>query len=169
VNSTPEIRPEASEDIPGIRNVVRVAFGRAGESDLVDGLRRSGQLIVSGVAVSDGRVAGYVAFSGVTVGEAGRAVALGPVAVAPGWQRKGVGSALVRWGLEECRRLGHTGVIVLGDPGYYGRFGFATASRFGIECPFRVPAEAFMVLELLAGAVGGICGMVCYPREFELV
>jgi putative acetyltransferase len=169
VSSTPIIRLETVEDIPGIRNVIRAAFGRSGESDLVEGLRRSGALIVSAVALSDGRVVGHVAFSGVTVGRSGRAVGLAPVAVTPNCQGNGVGSALIRWGLEECGRLGHKVVIVLGDPGYYGRFGFATASRFGIECPFSVPAEEFMVLELSVGAASGICGMVRYAPEFELV
>jgi putative acetyltransferase len=94
---------------------------------------------------------------------------LAPVAVEPEFQRQGIGVALIRWGLDECRRLGHAMVVVLGEPAYYGRFGFTSASRFGIDCPFPVPSEAFMVLDLYLNAAAGRRGMVYYRPEFELV
>jgi putative acetyltransferase len=92
---------------------------------------------------------------------------MAPVAVAPDWQRQGIGSSLVRWSLEQCRQLGHAVVLVVGNPAYYSRFGFTTASPFGIDCPFSVPPEAFMVLELSPGAASGCRGMVCYRPEFD--
>jgi putative acetyltransferase len=169
MHQTPTIRKETAEDIPSIRAVVHAAFGSAGEADLVEGLRRSGALTLSAVAVVASRVIGHVAFSPVTIGGPHLALALAPVAVAPDCQRQGIGSALIRWSLEECQRLGHGVVIVVGEPAYYPRFGFTPASPFGIQCPFPVPPEAFMVLELSPGAASGCRGMVRYRPEFESV
>lgn len=165
MNEAVVMRRESPEDVVGIREVVRAAFGRDGEADLVDALRRAGALTLSAVALSENRVVGHVGFSLITIGESGAGLALAPVAVAPDWQRRGVGSALIRWSLEECRGLGHGMVIVLGEPEYYSRFGFVAAARFGIECPFAVPAEVFMALELSAARAPR--GMVKYRQEFE--
>lgn len=163
------LRHEAAADIPGVRAVVHAAFGRAGEADLVDALRSADALTVSAVAEMGGRVVAHVGFSLITIGGQHQALALAPVAVAPDFQRQGIGSALIRWSLDECRRLGHGVVTVLGEPAYYPRFGFTPATPFGIECPFPVPSEAFMVLELSPGAARGCRGVVRYRPEFELV
>ena len=95
------------------------------------------------------------------------AVALAPMAVHPEFQNQGIGSKLVREGLEQCRKLGHKIVIVVGHPNYYPRFGFASARAKGLEAPFPVPDEAFMVKELEGGALDGTVGMVEYPPEFD--
>lgn len=150
-----------------IRGVIHAAFGRAGEAGLVDDLRRAGALILSAVAITDGRIVGHVGFSPVTIGGARPALALAPVAVAPDCQRQGIGSSLIRWSLEQCRQLVHGVILVVGNPAYYSRFGFVTASPFGIECPFSVPPEAFMVLELSPQAASGCRGMVSYRPEFD--
>ena len=168
----PSIRNECAEDIPAVHAVVQSAFGRVDEARLVDALRRSGALVLSAVALLGGRVVGHIAFSPVTVHSANlvpSVLALAPVAVTPDFQRQGIGSALVRWALEECRRLGHGVVIVLGGPGYYQRFGFTPAAKFGIECPFPVPPETFMLLELSPDAAHGHRGIVRYRPEFESV
>jgi putative acetyltransferase len=165
---TPTIRRENIEDIPDIYAVVRAAFARPGEAELVGALRRANALVVSAVATVGSRIVGHVAFSPVTI-DHHPALALAPVAVEPASQRQGIGAALVRWGLDECRRLGHGIVIVLGEPAYYGRFGFTPASKFGIACPFPVPSEAFMLLELWSDAAAGRRGVVRYRPEFELV
>ncbi len=162
------IRKEQAEDVPGVYAVVRAAFARSREPDMVGALRDADALIVSAVAIVGGRIVGHIAFSRVMVGEQS-ALALAPVAVAPDRQREGFGAALIRWGLEECRARGERVVIVLGEPTYYGRFGFRPASQFGIECPFPVPSEAFMALELLPDAAAGWRGTVRYPPEFELL
>jgi putative acetyltransferase len=168
VNPTPVIRRERGADIPGIRAVVHAAFGRrVAEADLVDGLRRAGALTLSAVAMIDNRIVGYVAFSPVTIGGTHQALALAPVSVAPDCQRQGIGSSLIRWSLEQCRQLGHGVVLVVGNPAYYSRFGFTSGSRFGIECPFAVPPEAFRVLELSPGASSACRGMVRYRPEFD--
>ncbi|HEY3835105.1 MAG TPA: N-acetyltransferase [Bryobacteraceae bacterium] len=167
MNRTLTFRQETPEDAPGIWKVVQAAFERQGEADLVDGLRRSGALLLSAVAVNDRGIAGHVAFSRITVGESHEALALAPVAVAPDWQRLGIGSLLIRWALGECRQMGHGVVVVLGAPIFYQRFGFLPAARFGIECPFPVTPEHFMVLELQPGAAGNCRGTVRYAPEFN--
>ena len=118
---------------------------------------------------ADHAMLGHIAFSPVTIGGQHPALALAPVAVAPDCQRQGIGSSLIRWSLEQCRQLGHGAVIVLGGPAYYSRFGFAPASRFGIECPFSVPPEEFMVLEFGPGQTSRLRGLVRYRPEFDLV
>ena len=165
----PLIRKERAEDISGVDAVVRAAFGRPEEASLVEALRRAGAITVSAVAVLDSRIVGYVAFSPVTINDEHSALALAPVAVAPDFQRQGIGTAVIRWALEECRRLRHGIVIVLGEPNYYCRFGFRPASEFGIECLLPVPSEAFMLLELSPGAAAGRRGRVRYRAEFELI
>jgi putative acetyltransferase len=143
------LRRERPADIAAIREVETSAFGRPAEPDLVDALRAASALILSGVAEIDGNVAGHIAFTTVTI-ESERedfgAIALAPWAVHPDWQRKGVGSVLIRWGLDECAREGHELVIVVGHANYYPRFGFVPAMPLGIRCPFEVSTESFMLL-----------------------
>ena len=166
----PIIRPETPEDIDSIRYVNEQAFGQEDESKLIEKLRNHGVLTISLVAVQDGEIVGHIAFSPVAV-ESGllsfEAVALAPMAVLPAYQRKGIGSQMVRAGLEECRRLGHEIVVVLGHPDYYPRFGFVLAKPKGIDCEFEVPEEAWMILELQEGALAGRRGIVRFQAEFK--
>jgi putative acetyltransferase len=164
------IRPETPEDIDSIRFVNEQAFGQEDESKLIEKLRNHGVLTISLVAVQDGEIVGYIAFSPVAV-ESGlssfEAIALAPMAVLPAYQRKGIGSQMVRAGLEECLRLGHEIVVVLGHPDYYPRFGFVLARPKGIDCEFEVPEEAWMILELREGALAGRGGNVKFQPEFH--
>jgi putative acetyltransferase len=91
---------------------------------------------------------------------------LAPLAVTPARQRSGVGSALVRSGLEECARRGFGAVIVLGHASYYPRFGFVPASRFGIRGEYNVPDDVFMATELVPGFLAGKSGTIRYHPEF---
>jgi putative acetyltransferase len=86
--------------------------------------------------------------------------------VLPEYQRRGIGSELVRQGLLECRQLGTTVVVVIGHPDYYPRFGFSPARSRGLQCEYEVPDEAFMVLELTPGALREEGGLVVFPPEF---
>ena len=95
------------------------------------------------------------------------ALALAPMAVRPEFQRQGIGSELVRRGLEACKVASHRIIIVVGHPGYYPRFGFTPARAKGLEAPFQVSDEAFMVAALVPGALDGISGMVRYPPVFN--
>jgi len=164
-----EIRPETPPDIDPIRRVNEQAFGQREEAAIVDKLRQRGVLTVSLVATRDNGVVGHIAFSPVEIkseGSSFEAIALGPMAVLPTHQRQGIGSALVRAGLEECRRLDQDIVVVLGHSDYYPRFGFAPARARGIDCEFEVPDEAWMLLELKEGSLGGRRGTVKYRPEF---
>jgi putative acetyltransferase len=91
------------------------------------------------------------------------------MAVRPEWQRRGIGSVLVRAGLDLCRARGTAVVIVLGHPGYYPRFGFSTELALRIQCPFPGAGDAWMALELTPGALSGVTGTVRYPAAFGLV
>jgi len=164
------IRPEIPEDQASIHCVNQEAFGRNQEADLVDKLRRRGVLAISLVAVLDTAVVGHIAFSPVeiTSGESSfEALALGPLAVLLAHQNKGIGSQLVTAGLEECGRLGHEIIMLVGHPNYYPRFGFVPAYPKGIECEFEVPDEAWMMAELKQGALAGRQGKVRFQPEFK--
>jgi len=164
------IRPETPGDVEAIRHVSDEAFGRENESWLVDKLRERGVLTISLVAVQDGEIVGHISFSPVVVeseGSSFEAIALGTMAVLPIYQSKGIGSQMVRAGLEECRRLGHEVVVVLGHPDYYPRFGFVVAGPKGIDCEFEAPEEAWMVLELREGVLAGRRGTVRFQPEFR--
>lgn len=163
------IRPETSTDWSAIHSVNRRAFGRETEARLVDAIRASAHFLpeLSLVAVDAACIVGHVLFSGIHIRTVGRivpALALAPVAVLPERQNQGIGSALIRHGLEQCRRLGHGIVVVVGHPNYYPRFGFSSARAKGLEAAF--PDAAFMVQELLPGALDGACGTVEYPPAF---
>jgi putative acetyltransferase len=90
------------------------------------------------------------------------------MAVRPGHQRQGIGSALVRRGLQEAGDRGHAVVIVVGHPEYYPRFGFVPAKPLGIQAAFEMSPGAFMAVGLRPGALEGVRGQVVYPPEFGL-
>lgn len=164
------VRPETATDIPAVRAVVAAAFGQEAEARLVDALRAAGALAVSLVAELDGQVAGHIAFSPMVLEGAAcpfPILGLAPLAVAPGRQRRGAGSLLVRQGLAACRAAGCGLVLVLGNPDYYCRFGFVPARPLGLECPYPAPDEAWMALELLPGLRPGRPCLACFRPEFD--
>lgn len=163
------IRREIPEDIEAIRHVNEEAFGGKEEADIVDALRKRSATVLSLVATDEGRVIGHILFSPVIIESESSsfgAVALAPMSVLPEYQGKGIGSELVRAGLDECRALGHELVILVGHADYYPRFGFVPARERSIECEFEVPDEAWMLLELREGALGGRKGTVKFQTEF---
>jgi predicted N-acetyltransferase YhbS len=138
------IRRERPADHAAIRAVTVAAFegsayGHSGEADIVEALRAAAALTVSLVAEADGDVIGHAAFSPVRIETAeGDWHGLGPLSVAPVWQGRGVGQGLVREGLKALEALGAAGCVVVGDPAYYGRFGFQNdpALRYGEASPY---------------------------------
>lgn len=151
------IRAATPADFESIRDVNRAAFGREDEGALVDQIRGDGDAIVELIAVDAGDTVGHILFSPLAIdgpdGKAVPATALAPVSVRPSHQRRGVGAALIRHGLEACRARDVAAVIVLGHPDYYPRFGFSAAAASHLRAPFSGPA--FMALELSPGALRG--------------
>ena len=167
-----EVRSESRDDCPGIYRVNELAFGRSNEADLVDALRHAAHPLISLIAVLDGEVVGHIFFSPVSVeSESSRFTALGlaPMAVLPEYQRRGIGTELVREGLKACDRLGYDLVFVVGHPDYYPRFGFKPARQMGFDCEYGVPDEVFMVAELKPGAASKRNAMVRYMPQFRSV
>ncbi|MFD0406272.1 GNAT family N-acetyltransferase [Kitasatospora sp. NPDC127116] len=163
-------RVECPDDVPATRRVHMAAFPGPDEADLVDALRRDPAWLpgLSVVAVDGaGLVIGHALLTRLRVGD-GKALALAPVAVAPEWQRRGVGELVVRAALAAAEEAGEKLVVVLGDPEYYGRFGFAPAGRHQVSGPFEVPEAYFQALPLAAydGAPRGLCR---YPEPFVAV
>ena len=166
-------RAETEDDYADIYEVNWQAFERAAEGRLVNMLRVSEHYVpgLSLVAVKDGRVVGHILFTRLPIETQGglfEALSLAPVAVLPAFQKQGIGSGLVTEGLKACKRLGFKTVVVFGHPDYYPRFGFSSARAKGLEAPFPVPNEVFMVQELVPGALDGLRGMVRLPKEFEV-
>jgi putative acetyltransferase len=167
------IRPETPVDRAAIHAVNTQAFaGRTAEAGLVYAIRLSVDFIpeLSLVAEESGQIVGHILFSRLHIQTEGGpvpALALAPMAVLPDYQRQGIGSQLVRRGLERCASLEHGIVIVLGHPAYYPRFGFSAALAESLDCPFGDCGEAWMALELIPGALQGIRGRVVYPSVFQ--
>ena len=163
------IRPERDSDAPAVRRVNLAAFPTAAEADLVDSLRRQGASVVSLVAQhADSEPVGHILVSPVTLSGVDdvRMLGLAPMAVEPDRQRQGIGSQLVRAGIEACRKAGAGAVVVVGHPAFYPRFGFVPASRLRLRCEYDVPDEVFMALELVPGVLAGRSGLVQYHPAF---
>jgi putative acetyltransferase len=158
------IREEDPADIPAIRKIVEEAFLQPAEARLVDRLRADGEAVISAVAVNAGEVVGYIMFS--RMNAPFRAIGLAPVAVRPSAQRNGVGSELIRWGLSQAKTNEWQCVFVLGDPKFYGKFGFNVALAGGFESPYA--GEHFMALAL-DGVLPETSGKVEYAAAFKML
>jgi putative acetyltransferase len=160
------IRYARASDHAAIALVVEAAFGRADEARLVAELRAAGDAMFELVAEAEGAVVGHILFSRLYADRAELIAALAPLAVRPDLQRTGVGAALVRRGLESAREFGAHGVLVLGDPAYYGRFGFSAEAAARVAAPFRgLPAFQALALE---DDVFAAPMTVAYPTAFAV-
>lgn len=143
------VRPETPADVGAIGEVTAAAFATLAvsqhtEQHVVRALREAGALAVSLVAEVGGQVVGHVAFSPVRIGDGTAGwYGLGPVSVLPEHQRRGIGRALIERGLALVRERGGQGCALVGDPGYYVRFGFRSVPGL---VHAGVPPEVFLVL-----------------------
>ena len=162
---TVTIRPERATDASAIHALHRAAFGGATEADLVDALRNDGLIVLSLVAEEGGRIVGHVVYSRLAIEMGGAlvpALALAPLAVEPARQRNDIGTRLVQ---EAHRRLAAQAeemVFVVGDPGYYDRFGFSAAAAV----PFETPYDGAHVMALALNPSVAKSGAVVYPPPF---
>jgi putative acetyltransferase len=161
------IRREAAGDEAAIFAVHAACFPSDAEARLVDLLRTAGRLSASLVAEADGAIVGHVAFSPVTTARGAVGAGLAPVGVLAEHRRRGIAAELIRAGLDACRAAGCGWAVVLGEPGYYGRFGFRPAAEFGLSDEYGGGA-AFQALELSPGALPRGAGLVRYAPEFAM-
>lgn len=166
------IRPEKPSEYPFIYNLVKVAFETAkvsngDEQNYVDRLR-AGECYVPELALvaeEEGRIVGHVMFTKayvLTGTERVEGLLLAPLCVELGHRRLGVGSRLVAEGFRIGKQMGFNSVFVVGDPAYYGRFGFRSSARFGIRHVPEIPEPYVMAIELTPNALAGVSGTVTF-------
>jgi putative acetyltransferase len=160
------IHKERRGDERAVHELITSAFLTDQEARLVDRLRENGRLSISLVAEAENTIVAHIAFSPTTIKNVDRELSglgLAPLAVLPAWQRRGVGTRLVRAGLKISETVGFGFVVVLGEPDYYHRFGFKSASLWGVTNVYGVDAP-FMALELRPDSI--LPGLALYAPEF---
>jgi putative acetyltransferase len=162
-DATLAIRCEAAADQAAIHALLRTAFGGDGEAKLVDALRSDGAVVLSLVAEEGAHIVGHVLYSRLTLDPAGKgASSLAPVAVAPERQKRGIGTRLIGEAHRLLAERGEKIVFVLGDPAYYGRFGFSAVAAK----PFRTPYDGEYMQALTLASDAPKSGSVGYPSAF---
>jgi len=165
------IRQERPEEFPEIHELVKTAFETAqvssgDEQNFVNRLRESADYIpqLALVAEDAGRLIGHIMLTHtVIIGESELPILLlGPISVVLERRNAGVGSALIGESFRLARELGHQAVILVGDPGFYHRFGFRTAVSFGIRNANGIPDEYVLAVELTSGALAAVDGTITF-------
>lgn len=170
------IRQEEPADYPTVFNLIEAAFQNEPMSDhreqfLVDRLRKSLAFVpeLSLIAEHEGKIIGHILLTKISIQngeESYESLALAPVSVLPQYQRQGVGRKLINEAHRRAKTLNFNSVVLLGHQDYYPRFGYETASKYGIKLPFDIPEENCMAIELTPGGLNGVKGVVKYPDEF---
>jgi putative acetyltransferase len=161
--ATIAVRVEQPADYQAIHALHRAAFGGDGEGGLVDTLREDGAVVLSLVAAEGRRVVGHVLYSRLTIdGRDVGASALAPISVDPSRQRLGIGTRLIEEAHRRLRAGNESLVFVLGEPGYYARFGFTTEAAKSFRTPYD--GENMQALRLSADMPAS--GTVAYPAPF---
>jgi len=165
-----KIRSTTEPDRPDVLSIHRLAFGQDEEADLVDAILDDpgARPLVSLLAFDEDRPVGHILFSAARLTEteiACSASILAPLAIVPDAQKRGIGGALIKAGLDALSKSATDLVFVLGHPDYYPRSGFEPAGKLGLQAPFPIPekhADAWMVQALRPGLLGTIHGkLVC--------
>lgn len=155
------VRHEKASDRAAVHALVEAAFGRRDEADLVDRLREEGSVVLSLIAIDDNVIVGHILLT--RMDAPFTALALAPLAVSPDRQRGGIGSQLVGAALDRVRAAGWQAVFVLGDPGYYRRFGFDPERARTFSSPYAGP---YLMVLALTGKLPGSAGAIAYARPF---
>ena len=171
-----KLRQESSEDFEEVFSVIESAFKNEAYSDqkeqfLVEKLRTSKAFIpeLSIVAENNGEIVGHILLTKIEIKDnhqSFESLALAPVSVKPGSQKKGIGGQLINEAHRIAKTLGYKSIVLLGHEAYYPKFGYELASKYGIKIPFDAPDENCMVLELVEDGLIGVSGMVDYAKEF---
>ncbi len=165
------IRSESSADFQAVKYIHDLTFGNNAEGILVEKLRGASDFVpgLSIVAETNGKVVGHALFYPIKIRDGNTvniSLSLAPVSVHPAYQKRGIGKAMIREGIERAKSYGYRSVIVIGHAGYYAKFGFQKASVLGIRSAFNVPEDAFMAIELEAEGLKGVKGIAEYPEQF---
>jgi predicted N-acetyltransferase YhbS len=165
------IREESKNDYDKIKKINDLAFGQENEGKMIEALRKTvdynPKLLL--VAERKKKIVGYILFYPIKIKneiEELTVLSLAPMAVHPEYQNQGIGSKLVKRGIEVARKYGFSAVIVVGHPKYYPRFGFKPASNWGIKLPFDIPNNVFLAIELKEKSLKKCNGTVVYPKEY---
>ena len=168
-----EIRKENVNDYEEVYNVIKTAFEKAEHSDgkeqeLVIELRKSNSFIpeLSLVALEENKIVGYILFTKIKIGNSTE-LALAPLAVLPKYQRKVIGTKLIKEGHKIAKQLNYNYSVVLGNNKYYSRLGYITANKYNIKAPFDIEDNYFMAIKLNENAEL-IEGIVEYDEAFEI-
>jgi putative acetyltransferase len=158
------IRLEESVDWPALYSIYDASFGQLAEADLVRHMHEDGDLILSLTAYAE-KPAGHIAYSHLTLHETPgiKACVLAPLAVCPAFQKQGIGAELVRQSLIRLREAGYDLVVVLGEPHYYGRFGFTPKLAEKLKTPYDGP---YLQALPLSDKGKEAHGSVSYARAF---
>jgi len=167
-----QIRHETSSDYPEITKINDLAFLRPNEGLLIHDLRNldSFDPKLSLVAVKDKALVGHILLFPIFIQAKDAtypSLSLGPIAVHPDHQNRGIGGRLILEAHKNALRRGYTSVILLGHPGYYPRFGYRMAAIWGLTNPWGIHNEAFMAIELVEGSLFGKAGLAQYPGAFN--
>ena len=171
-----ELRQETIADYTNVFGIIEEAFRKEQYSDdkeqfLVEKLRDSDAFIpeLSIVAEDHGELVGHILLTKIQIKndeKAFESLALAPVSVKPGFQRKGIGGQLIKEAHRIAKAMGYKSVVLLGHESYYPKFGYELASKYDIKIPFDAPDENCMVIELVKDGLKGVNGTVEYAREF---
>jgi putative acetyltransferase len=162
------VRAETPADQDAIRRINDEAFGETIEGKLVEAIRASDRFVpeLSLVAVSEGQSLGHVILSYIDIEPGGqRVLQVGPLAVLPSHQRRGIGSALMTEAIRIADERGEPFLLIEGDPRYYGRFGFTRADTMGIEPPQEALGPEYFMIRPLARYDPNVHGRAIYPPE----
>jgi len=165
------IREEKRCDFDAIKYVNDKAFNQPQEGNVIEKLRNNDSRILSLVAEIDNKIIGHIFFSSVEIEgypEIENGMGLAPLAVLPEYQKQGIGKMLIDKGIDLLKKQSVPFIVVLGHEHYYPKFGFETASKYGLKCQWDgVPDEAFMVMIFDKNKMKNVQGVAKYREEWN--